>query len=312
MPLLDSFQDRVAPEQLRSIRTVQAQLSEPPQIVETVTTLGVRYSDELIDLIRSPFTPPWGIFGVGLWEVNEEPRPTIFMVGSVELTKPALLESLDDELRRRLVAGRLGYVPEGFEVVAFPPADPQLSIHVGSKIECMGSAGTLGLPVWTAGGQRGATTAGHVGSSVGAKVTADAQVLGFVETTQFPAQKTRGAVCADMAVIALHPAVTEIGPTVTAVANAAQYDELTTVEIDAKTGFVRGVSESWANTSTDGAWGDVLISDEAISQPGSSGMLCVNGDNAAVGHVVGGAVPAYSAIQDVNYQLTSLGIHPRT
>lgn len=315
MPLLDAFAERVGPGTIQSLRTVQNQLHEAPQRPERpIMYRRLDLEPDVADALASSFTPSFGIFGVGLWGGPDDFEPAVFLLGSPALERPMVVGPVGRTLMGQLVQERLGYLPADLTAVLVPPMDPQRTVAPGASIVCAGNRGTLGMPVWTTRGRKGVTTAGHVGRSVGAKVTHGEHVLGYVDSTDHPGINARGVNCADLAVIELHPSVDSawLGATPSGVSNAGQYDELTTIQADGgRKGFVRGVSESWASTPQDGAWGDVLLTDEAISVPGSSGALCVDQSGRAVGHIVGGAVPAFSAVQDVNYQLTKSDIRPR-
>lgn len=312
MALLDRYTELAGPSAVNEVRLLGAQLASEAAVSDSpglYRTFG--FSDDEVESLASSLTPTGGIYGVGLWQLNnQEFQPAVFTVGSPGLTRPEVVP-IEDSPVSLLISGRIGYRPTRTLAVVFPPHMPQQAVSPGDDIACMGSSGTLGIPVWASDGSRAFTTAGHVGSSVAAQVLAGGSQVGLVSQTDSPANHAQGDECADLAIITLHPSVGDTPHGFTGVATGAQFENIESVTRQGpQVGWVRGVSDNWGDTPTTGTWGDVLITDHAISQPGDSGAPC-HRDGWIVGTIVAGAVPAYSLVQDIQYQLTKANIKAR-
>jgi len=312
LALLDRFAEIGDRERVGSIRNLQARLAaEPIERESSAIYRNLNLEPDFIDSLTSPYTPPGGIFGVGLWGSAQGFFPTVFALGPPGLAEPGSPKPLVVTYVRGVLERRLGFVPMGFLVVELPPPELEARAEPGDRIRCLNNTGTLGIPVYTSLGQLALTTAGHVAESVGAKVLTNEHVLGIVIQTDQPANHAPGEACADLAVVSV-PAGHPEGPRhIIGLGTATQNAKVESLTPGGRrAGWVRGASEKWANTLQDGAWGDVFVTNEAISTRGDSGAPCLGEGGEIVGHIVAGADPAYSLVQDIQFQLTAFGVTP--
>ena len=316
MAILDAFAELVGPRVIQEIRQVQAELLSNRMDDENPASFyrQLELDDHLSESFSSSSTPLGGIFGVGIWNLDDTPSeagPALFMLGSADMRAPVELD--DNKVASSILESRLSRFPADFTVVQLPPPTSQAKVGPGDSVSSMGTPGGLGVPVWTTNGGRGVTTAGHVARSVGAQVDLPGHgAIGYVETTDHPGLHGQGEECADLAVVALRSSVNDSSHNFSGLKNGTTYGRLNSITPSGRhKGWVRGVSDQWADTLGTGVWADVLISDVAISKSGDSGSAVVDDDDYVLGHVVAGADPAYSLIQDANYQLSKAGVRIR-
>ena len=266
---------------------------------------------------RGPFniaTPPDNVVGYGLWvEVRDGPvSPALFVEqrGRGRGPVPIAQTRLGVELARAVgdsVPGLLVELPRPrLHAVGVQPIEvaPNTAVYVGVE------RSTFGVPVTTADGERALTTAGH-----GARVTGAAaqdwmrRRIGVVGKTVDPQLIPRGATTADAAVIRLDAGCPERHPAATAIGVARESDEVAlTLDRGTATTWIRGLSPSYALTRDRGAWGEVAITADCISQEGDSGACVTDTAGAVVGFVVAGQRNAFSVVQDAEYVLRALDV----
>jgi hypothetical protein len=253
--------------------------------------------------------PPAGVFGVGLHvvEPNQSPRPAIFVLDVLAPTFPQLLRgspafdhlfelgARDDTIRDAIVVG----MP-----VPVEHAGP------GDLVTTSTTGGTLGACVTTRDPQEAITTAGHAARPAGEAVFLDGTEIGRVMSTDFLGLHRPGETCADIAVIA--GSGSAYGPSqMTMCGLARAYDSVVIrSRNNSQQAWIRAVSPSFAKDNVSGAWGNVYITDHAISTHGDSGAPVVEMDRPEVliGHIVGGHETAYSLVQQADYQFSEAGV----
>jgi hypothetical protein len=267
VPLLDAFSDRVDPHILSKLRETQAELAQPrPDLDETLRHERLDIEEGILDLAEAPETPTAGVFGIGIWNVFEDATPVFFVVGYPDVPQLFHREANDSRNASALIGFRLGFVPVGFGAVELPPTQPHVAASPGDPIICQGQTGRLGIGIWTRSGSRGTTTAGHVASSVRADVvTASYEQIGAVEATDQPGAHQPGTDSADLAVIPID-AEDRDNYSIRGLARGVEREDIMSLVAPGLQGFIRGVSESWAFERDTGSWGDVLVTDHAVTR----------------------------------------------
>lgn len=154
-------------------------------------------------------------------------------------------------------------------------------------------------------------TAGHVANPYGANVMASGASVGAVMFADWLGNNHGPQdIVADVSVVVLAPGVgLNQGPAVTARSSVKQYDDVTAygARSGPQSGWVRyGLLPNFALSKSKGRWGEVSLTDRAISVGGDSGApVLLTGTSTIVGHIVAGAGNAYSIIQDIGYIASS-------
>jgi hypothetical protein len=265
--------------------------------------------NETISAILAGDTPPAGIFGVGATIVGESQiYPAVFVLpglagGSMEPV------SIWDTPAAAIVSRYTGTMPKDLFAVSIPIPTELVQITVGGELSCQGMRGTCGVEVLTSSGERAVLTAGHVATTLGSPVSVGGDTVGVVIFTDYLALHSPADIVADVAVARLDANVTvSRSRQVTGPGTAKQFDSVVSDgQYGMRQGWVRSVVTSFALRTDVGRWGEILITDRAISDPGDSGAPVYLDDDSGtvIGHVVAGAVPAYTLVQDINYILNS-------
>jgi hypothetical protein len=195
-----------------------------------------------------------------------------------------------------------------FAVSILVPAELNGAVTVGSELMCKQYQGTCGVEINTGSGKRSVLTAGHVAKTVGSSVTTAGEEVGTVALTDYLALHPPTDIVADVAVVELKPGVT-VATTrpVTGPGTGKQFDDVVAdVQQGIRGGWIRSVVPSFALYTGVGCWGEILITDRAISEAGDSGAPVYLDDDSGtvIGHIVGGVEDVYTLIQDINFILT--------
>lgn len=261
------------------------------------------------------------VLGVQVAHVDDHVAPTVF----VEVRAPVLrllgpdgmvfgvhdvLDPLIEQLRQSIMS-QTGWNFPNLAVAVLPAPLPELA--PGEAANCPVTPGTFGSKIKTASGGLGITTAGHVGSTVGATVydatgTAIGSVTASVDFNSAPA----GTDTADIATVDYYKGVAEgAGPVPSPGQPVAAHiwDTLTAYGAMSwnVSAAVLSVGAAFASPNPSGAnWGNAILTAYAISAQGDSGAPVYNQHSQLVGHVVGGYPGVYSVIQDASYQLSAV------
>jgi hypothetical protein len=275
-------------------------------------------------------TPPAGIYGVGATvsgHFPSEPQPTWIMIDPSGRHRPQLAIFVIPQLLGRsasdkdvastpiqntrlgpLVSKFTGDVPGELRVVSLPiPYEQNATAMAGSDLVCNGVTGTCGVGVRTSIGHASILTAGHVGRPLGSSVFASNSKIGSVVFTDSLSQHSPTDTVADVAVVELeHNVVATNSRRVPGQAQAKQLDNVVADHLQGpQQAWIRNVVTSFALTQNMGLWGEAFLTDRAISYSGHSGapVYLNDGSHRIVGHIVAGAPPAYTLIQDISYIL---------
>lgn len=268
------------------------------------------------EAVVADLTPPGGIYGVGVSAIDSGGQylaPAVFVVpdlvgastmGRAFDTIPVWNTSLADLLEEYDVS-----VPKDLVIVTLPM--PEEQIAAGGPVECNSVQGTRGVQVWTADDHVAITTAGHVGDPTGSTVTSDGAPIGVVGFTDRLSRHSSGELVADIAIVQTYEGVPlGGGPQIVSVGVAKQLVGVVAYgRSGPQQGWIRSAMSSFALRPDAGMWGSVLLTDRAISSNGDSGapVLLDDDSGTVIGHVVAGAPPAYSLIQDVTFALRQAG-----
>ena len=252
---------------------------------------------------------PSRVYGVGALHAGvTEWVPAMFVLSAAfEDSEPWSVHSVTDAAA---LIDMIGVeIEKDTALVTLPMPWEQLS--PGTRALTQNSYSTLGPHVDVAG-VAAITTAGHALQQVGAPVhEPNGTLIGNVIWTDDLSKHNPGHRCADIALVEIAPGMTVSGgPTITGTGKAAGHDAIVAHRATGATNaWVRGVAVSFARAANVGSWGDVLITDTAISAPGDSGapVLVDDGSAAIVAHVVGGHQTVYSLVQDTAFLQTEAG-----
>jgi hypothetical protein len=289
------------------LRTLSRDRSAIDVVFSIAATDPKVFSQQDLDLLLAPYTPPLGIYGTGLYFNGETWVPALFVMP--ELVEGARTDAIEVVHARSgvpavTVLRRLGVSPppDGF-VVTLPLPVEELGIGVDCDVP-----GTLGIPVWLEDGHKGVLTAGHVGRPVGAEATVDGRPIGHVTYTNHRKLHRSPEASADVAVIDLSAdgvRIVETPPYVrTGVAvKLGRARAVSRSNTNPGGDLVRAVHETVA-IDEDGEWADVAMVDEGISVRGDSGSAVINDANEVIGQIVGGHPPTYSFVQNAELLLS--------
>lgn len=310
MALLDRASNLVSAPDVTWLQRLDERIQRPPrrmkiQFDALAEDRGHQLGVDAYDALHSELTPRLGIYGVGLIRTAEAtylpaifvmpeflgiPTATDFIVSHAE---PAVLSVLgvDDDDK-----------PADVLTVALPPP-----VESYARVESGGQTGTLGMPVWLHDGSRGALTAGHVARLANVTVQIDGANGGTVRYTNHRALHRHPEATADVAAIEISAAVAI--PPLAGVGDAVELGKVRALNLSGAGGdgqLVRTIHDRFA-VDEQGAWADVVLVDEAISEPGDSGAVVVDEAGRAIGQIVGGHPPTYSIVQDAELLLTDAG-----
>jgi len=271
--------------------------------------------DYVMKEIVADDTPPAGIYGVGATAVDAggEVCPAVFVIPGLAGDPLAPVA-----IRDAPVAQLLGWLTElpGLVAVGLPKPTEHVgpghgpNVIVGGELSWRERAGRCGLEVAAASQQKTVLTAGHFARACHTCVEAGGARVGEVAHTDYLARHQPADLVADVALVQLDSGVSV--SSVRPVAGRGTGKQLDNIVSDGahgtQKGWVRSLVRSFALRQDSGRWGEILITDRAISYPGDSGAPVYLDDDSriTIGHVVAGAVPAYSLVQDINYILHSI------
>jgi hypothetical protein len=272
-------------------------------------------------------TPPAGIYGVGATIPDPSPRerrptpenpfswpqPALFVMPQMldrwpsdeEIITAPIYETRLADFAHKLT----GLEVDDLWVVSLPiPYEQSATAVAGEDLVCHGIKGTCGVEVRTANGSAAVLTAGHVARPVGSSIFASGSKIGSVLFTDSLSQHSPPVLAADVAVVELGRGV--VATNRRRVPGQVQAKQLDNVVADhqggpPQSGWIRNAVTSFALRQNVGLWGEVFVTDRAISIGGNSGapVYLNDGSDRLLGHVVAGAPPAYTLIQDIGYIL---------
>jgi hypothetical protein len=312
MSVLDSLGDiepRVAHQVADLERGLSQRLTQEPR---EVFLEEHKIPKETIDAILAWNTPPAGIFGVGATVVGQSRIcPAVFVLPGLagESMEPVPIWATPVA---PIVSRYTGTIPKELLAVSIPIPTELFQITIGGELSCRAMRGTCGVEVLTSSGERAVLTAGHVATTVGSPVSVGSDIAGVVILADYLALHSPDEIVADVAIARLEANVTVASSRpVTGPGTAKQFDNVVSDgQYGTRRGWVRSVVTSFALHSNVGCWGEILITDRAISDPGDSGAAVYLDDDSGtvIGHVVAGAGTAYTLIQDINYILNRGGV----
>lgn len=297
--------------------------------------LSRRMPPDVVREVLADSSPPGGIFGVGASAIGPDHLyPAIFTIPALaarvssaehadyeSIQEPTLIgNTLADSIIAAYRAREAQ--PKNLYVVGLPtPVEMDDHVKVGSKISCrrsqiagMGmervvtSHGRCGVEVVIRStGERAVVTAGHVAHPKGAFVMANDRAIGRVVYADYLAAHQSTETIADVAVVKLEEGVAVSNTRIISGAGAGKKLDLVVADggQGSKEARILGLMESFALKRGVGCWGQVLITDRAISISGDSGtpVYLSDGSGTVIGHVVAGHSAAYTIIQDIDYIL---------
>jgi len=293
--------------------------SDPSQVaynLERFSEDSIQFSrPDAYDRLRAEDTPPFGLYGVGLYRSHSRGRfhaAAFVMPELVNLPPTRGLRVASSPIMpivRFFEASAAGPPPDGLIVVLPPPVN-QAAVVQG-PIEW----GTLGVPVWLGDGRAGILTAGHVAPTVGFVVSINGVRGGTVVFASSRAGHATAEAVADVAAIVLDDKGSNTYglPPLLGLGNAV---ELATVRALNTSGTgsagetVRALLPRFA-VDAQGAWAESVIVDAAISIAGDSGSMVVDSEMRILGQIVGGHEGAYSIFQDIDLLLAVSGTKAR-
>jgi hypothetical protein len=295
---------------------------------------------DVVREVLASSSPPGGIFGVGAIAIGpDQLYPAIFAIPALatrgssaehadyeSIQEPTLIENtLADSIIIAYAAREAQ--PENLYVVGLPTlVEMDGHVKVGGEISCQRSQvagmgmervttnhGRCGVEVVIRStGARAVLTAGHVAHPKGACVMANGRTIGRVVYADYLAAHQSTETIADVAVVKFEEGIAVSNTRI--VSGPGVGKKLDLVVADGRQGSkearILGLMESCALKQGVGCWGQVLITDRAISTSGDSGTPVFLGDGSGtvIGHVVAGHPAAYTIIQDIDYILQSGGV----
>lgn len=309
MSVLDSVRTTY-PQVAEQVETLQKFLYEWRAALNRDFLLSQGIPGSVIEEIVSDVTPPGGIYGVGatVFGAGEEVRAAVFVTPGLG---GAPMEPIDV---KDVPVGWLPGAPaemQGLVAVALPMPEEQAGlVAVGGELTSLGRVGRCGLEVVTTSRQRAVLTAGHFVRTCYVDIEAGGARVGEGVHTNYLALHQPQDLVADVALVELDSGVSVSNPwPVAGPGTGKQLDNIVSYgKHGPQTGWVRSVVTSFSLQQNIGRWGEILITDRAISRGGDSGSPVYLKDNSgvAIGHVVAGAFPAYSLVQDINYLMHSI------
>jgi len=273
-------------------------------------------STSAVEAVESDETPPGGIYGVGATsDARGNVVPILYVIEELIdwSDSTAVPSSIWDQHVAATVASRYSHnLPKTLLVSGLPRPEEYGVLNTGDEIVCEGARGTCGIKVRQGVNDSLVLTAGHVAKRVNAPVASGGNHVGTVIFSDYLGRHSSDEIVADVAVVDVESSTTIASKrTGTEPAVGKQLDP---VVIDGRSGpidgWIRSVVPSFALRANAGCWGEVLLTDRAISQPGDSGSPADldDGSNTVLGHVVGGFYPAYTLIQDLSYVMAAAGV----
>jgi hypothetical protein len=269
-------------------------------------------SERAADQASDPDTAPGGIYGTGVWTVNNFVVPAVFVLPGLSPlgVAPIIASELNNLLPERFLPQMAGV----FAVPLSPPAEMFTVVGLGAQLTAGGRHGVAGLAVRdNSVGSDGFLTAGHVAPRAGTTARdRQGDAIGTVRRSMSRQSAPPRTPTADVAYIERKSGVRIDPAAVLPVGTARQFDHIELRgQRGARKGWIRGLSDSLAVSPTEGTWGEVAITDRAISTPGDSGGPVLSEDGRfIIGHLVGGAPNDYSVVQDVEYQMSAINVVP--
>lgn len=289
--------------------SMAARLDRPPHLTE-LREMG--FTSRHIEMIYAAGTPPAGIFGVGVADLGNQPRPAVFMM--IELLA-APVEMAGDTPARAVVKRYHTADVRDLVLVGLPRVGSFGGAVTGGRIVVGDQECTLGVPVGLAAGRRGYLTAGHGARTVDDQVFAGGLPMGRVLSSSCRELAQPRVPVADVAVIALDAGAVEGPDGAPPVRSDGQAAGGAVVSARLAGGLrqarVWGRAPEFFPDSYAG-WGEVLLC-SPLSRAGDSGGAVVLDDDTSVcvGHVVGGAEGHLTVVQQLRYQLDAAGVELR-
>lgn len=255
-----------------------------------------------------PFAAEFGIWGVGLYASKN----TFMIVVLVDVSRgiepnklvPALEVDVVKEVFQIVFGGDL---EKWTDVQALGIRTPELHVLTGEPITAA-RTGTLGAPVTWGNQRRGLLTVGHVAGQVNQTVQSRGLLrifgttVGTVVASFDPVTSQTGA---DVAVVELLPSVYFTGPPFSGATTLVGQANISILKHAGPINASVIAMASWFHfPKSNGTYGDVYLTSQAVTQAGDSGTAATDPvTNAVAGHVVGASPNCASVIQDINYQL---------
>ena len=288
---------------------LQQRHATPPSII-AFEEMG--FASQHVNAAYSPDTPPAGIFGAGVGDLHDQLRPVVFvlmelMTAPVEMP-PAAGAALTPA--QKLVSSYLDGFPPDLTLIGLPHVRNFGKVHSGAAITVDDQQGALGVPVALADGRRGYLTAGHGARNVGDQVLVGDLRIGSVVFSSFRELTPPTVAVADVAAIALDPAIIETptGTPLITLADNASPQMLISMRRGGifRRGRVWGLTPSFSPDSY-ASWGEAAVC-TAISVTGESGSAVLRDENmsACIGQVVGGSEGSVTIVQQLQYQLDAV------
>jgi hypothetical protein len=276
-------------------RAVEAAFREPsrPRVAEAVLPMS---------------TPPAGIYGGGVVRYDDDLRLALFVMIEVLRAAGFMDRDVIELTESRELAQYLSEL--GLDLhdptLVVGLERPQEHVAPGDPVVCLGMRGTCGVAVSTEQGNPAFLTAGHVARPVGTTVDDATGRIGTVVWSDSLADHRPGEVCADAGVVELRADIpVQGGPGIAVSGSASQLAHVVSHgQRGPRSAWLRvPLMPSFALTTNEGAWGDVFLTDQAISIGGDSGApVLLDETNTLVGLIVAGA-GSYSLVQDISYVL---------
>jgi hypothetical protein len=311
--LLDQASDLAQPYAADWVRFTDHQLrsrgsSFQDELETTVLLQADMIGPQQLDRVFAPDTPPYGVFGAGLFRNGLELTfvPALFvmpeLLGRGGSESVEVIDATKNAPELAFLAP-LGLMPPGDGVVVALPVPRELGIRVTCDFY-----GTIGTPVWLEDDRKAILTAGHVAKTVGAIARVEDHPIGPVVYSNHRGLHKSPEASADVGVIALNDDALDIVGKLDLkhVGSAAKLDRVRAFNYSgtgSKGEVVRSIHETFAVDEKTGEWEDVAVVDLAISVDGDSGSVVVDSHGALVGQIVGGHPPTYSLVQNIDLLL---------
>ena len=250
---------------------------------------------------RTPFGWQYGVCGVGAIASETQLVPALFMV----TVPPGEVTSLSTQTPiATVVTELLGNAPPwlvNVQIVGVTPPQPQSA--PGDGVSAPG-LGTVGCNVrW--GGKVGFLTAGHVIQQTGTPVFVGGVQVGASVYCNDPSNHGTN-VEDDIAVVEV-----TTGPLTMRFASSAHGSPNAPISVVvagiAPNANLRSYSPWLFSPALNATWGNVYQTTASVTQPGHSGAPVQDANGAVIGHVVGVMPGVGTLVQDVHYQLATIG-----